>query len=62
MDDTGFEKKRPEENDMMMVELSLNTPTVVVWLKQAILSITLFLEYFKMTVNVHSLYQKQTIS
>lgn len=32
-----------------MVELSFNLPTVVVWLKQAILSIMLFLKYFKMT-------------
>lgn len=36
----------------MMVELSFNLPTMVVWLKQGILSITLFLKYFRMTVNV----------
>lgn len=45
-------KKRPEENGTMMVELSFNLPTMVVWLKQAMLYVTLVLKYFKMTVNV----------
>lgn len=50
-DDAGL-KKTPEENGTMMLELSFNLPTIFVWLKQAILSITLFLKYFKMTLNV----------
>lgn len=36
-----------------MVEPSFILPTTGVWLRQAILPITLFLRYFQMSVNVH---------